>query len=125
MDRLTRAEEEIMKCIWSLEKGFLKDIVEVFPEPKPAYPTIASVIRVLIKKGFIAYKQYGNNREYYPKITKSEYFRIHFKNIVTNHFNNSYKSLVSFFADDDNLSISELEEIKNIANNNILKRKKA
>jgi len=82
MKELTKAEEQVMHYVWKLKKGFLKDIIEQFPEPKPAYTTVSTVIRVLVKKGFIAYNTYGKIHEYYPKILKNEYTKVFIKGLI-------------------------------------------
>lgn len=108
---LTKAEEQVMQILWKIDKGFLKDIVDRFSEPKPAYTTVSTVIRVLVKKGFIAYNTYGKIHEYYPLISKSSYFQNHVKSIITNYFDGSTPEFASFFANEQ-LKLSELEEIK-------------
>jgi len=97
MKELTKAEEQVMQYIWKLEKAFLKDIVEQFPDPKPAYTTISTVIRVLVKKEFVAYNTYSKVHEYFPLVSKTEYFRIHFKGFVKSFFNGSVSNFASFF----------------------------
>lgn len=124
MQELTKAEEQVMQYLWKLKKCFLKDIVEQFPEPKPAYTTISTVIRVLVKKDFIAFNTYGKVHEYYPLISKREYFRKHLKRVINSHFNGSASSFASFFATDKELDLSELEDIKNIFEEQINKMKK-
>ena len=119
MKELTKAEEQVMQYIWKLEKAFLKDIVDEFPEPKPAYTTISTVIRVLVKKGFINYKTYGKIHQYYPLIEKNEYFGNHFKGIVKNFFNGSVAKFASFFTSEKELNLTELEEIKKIVEQKI------
>lgn len=114
MKELTKAEEQVMQYIWKLEKAFLKDIVEQFPEPKPAYTTISTVIRVLVKKGFVNYNTYGKIHEYYPLLSKVEYFRLHFKGLIQNFFSGSVSNFASFFTDDGDLDLSELEEMKQV-----------
>ncbi len=112
MKELTKAEEQVMQFIWKFEKAFLKDIVDKFPEPKPAYTTISTVIRVLVKKKFVGYKTYGKTHEYYPIVTKDDYFRSHFKGVVKNFFSGSVSNFTSFFTNDENLNLTELEQIK-------------
>ena len=82
MKNLTKAEEQVMQYLRKIKNGFLKDIVELFPEPKPAYTTISTVIRVLVKKGFIGYKTYNKTNEYYPLINKDEYLKSNFKKLM-------------------------------------------
>ena len=86
MNELTKAEEQVMQYVWKLEKAFLKDIVEQFPEPKPAYTTISTVVRVLVKKEFLKFKTYGKIREYYPSVSKDTYFKRHMKEVIGNFF---------------------------------------
>ena len=112
MNELTKAEAQVMHYLWELEKGFLKDIVEAFPEPRPAYTTISTVIRVLVKKGFVAFNTYGKVHEYYPEISRKAYFRKHVKSIINKHFDGSVVSFASFFTGDEALDLGELEEIK-------------
>ena len=119
---LTRAEEEIMQILWHLQRGFLKDIVDQFPEPRPAYTTVSTVIRVLVKKKFIDYKTYGKANEYYPAMSKSDYFRSKLKPIISNYFNGSSVSMASFFAETQ-LNLSELEEMKSLIDQKIKKIK--
>ena len=101
-----------MQVLWELEKGFVNDIVSQLLEPKPAYNTVSTIVRILEQKGFIAHKAYGRTHEYYPLINKEEYSREYLDNFTQNYFSNSYKALASFFANTENLSIRELEEIK-------------
>lgn len=122
-NELTKAEEQIMQYLWKIEKGFVKDIIEQFPGPKPAYTTVTTIIRILVKKGFIGYRQYGKINEYYPLINKSVYLNHHLKKIVKNYFNGSVTRFASFFTKDDDLSISELEELNKLINDQIKKRK--
>ena len=112
MKKLTKAEEQIMQVLWELEKGFVNDIVSQLPDPKPAYNTVSTIVRILEQKGFIAHKAYGRTHEYYPLINKEEYSREYLDNFTQNYFSNSYKALASVFANTENLSIRELEEIK-------------
>ena len=121
---LTRAEEEIMQILWNLDKAFVHDILKYFPDPKPAYNTVSTFIRILEQKGFVGHKAYGRTHEYYPLITKMEYTKSYFRNFVTNYFENSYKSLASFFTSEEKLSINELEEIRELMEQEILMKKK-
>ncbi|MBN1118654.1 MAG: BlaI/MecI/CopY family transcriptional regulator [Bacteroidales bacterium] len=112
MKELTKAEEQVMQNLWSIGKGYLKDIVEQFPEPRPAYTTISTVIRVLVKKGFIAHNTYGKVHEYYPLIEKEHYFNTHFNGLIKNFFNGSVAKFASFFANSNQMSLTQLEAIK-------------
>jgi len=123
INELTKAEDQIMQILWKLEKAFVKDIVEQFEDPKPAYNTVSTIIRILEKKGFVSYKSYGNTYEYFPIVSKKEYSSIYLGNFVNKYFGNSYNSLVSFFASDDTLTVKELEEMKKLVDNEIIKKK--
>ena len=119
MKELTKAEQQVMHYIWELKKSFLKDIVESFPEPRPAYTTISTVIRVLVKKGFVGYNTYGKIHEYFPEVSRHAYFRIHVKSLINNHFDGSVVSFASFFTGDDTMDLEELEEIKQLIDQKI------
>lgn len=114
MKELTKAEEQVMQYLWKLKKAFLKDIVNEYEEPKPASTTVATVIKVLTKKGFIDFSSYSKINEYFPKISKDEYFKNHFKKVVDNFFNGSASKVASFFTDDKDVDLSELEQMKQI-----------
>lgn len=124
MKELTKAEEQVMQYLWEIEKGFLKDIVDQYPDPKPAYTTISTVVRVLVNKGFIGFRTYGKTHEYYPLISKKEYTKVFFKGIVKGFFNNSASRLVSFFTTENDLSLSELEQLKKQLEEQIKQKKK-
>lgn len=121
---LTKAEDQVMQILWRLQKAFVKDIVEQFADPKPAYNTVSTIIRILEKKGFVSYKSYGNTYEYFPLISKSDYSGMYLGSFVNRYFGNSYQSLVSFFATDKNISVKELEELKLLVETEIKKKKK-
>ena len=108
---LTRAEEQVMQILWKLDKAFVKDIIEQMPEPKPAYNTVSTIIRILEKKGFVGYEAFGKTHRYFPLMSKNEYTRLYMRSFMKNYFSNSFKEMVSFFAKDDNMSISELEDL--------------
>lgn len=123
MRELTRAEEQVMQVLWKLKKGFVKDILEHFDEPKPAYNTVSTIVRILQDKGFVDHKAYGRTHEYYPLITKDEYSRSHLNTFVNDYFSNSYGKLVSFFARDNKISVKEMEEIMKIMETEMKKQK--
>jgi predicted transcriptional regulator len=124
MKKLTKAEEQIMQVLWDLGKGFVNDMVNLLPEPKPAYNTVSTIVRILEQKGFIAHKAYGRTHEYYPLVNKEDYSREYLNNFTRNYFSSSYKALASFFAQSENLSIKELEEIKLLVEAQIENHKK-
>ncbi len=111
MKKLTRKEEEVMKILWKLEKAFVKDIIEEYDDPKPHYNTISSLVRLLQDKGIVGYKQYGNTYQYFPLMKKEEYRKTFMKQVVSDYFDNSYKSAVAFFVKEKGLSPEELEEL--------------
>lgn len=119
---LTKAEEQVMQYLWNINKGFLKDIVDQFPEPKPAYTTVSTVIRVMVKKGFVGYNTYGKIHEYFPLISKTDYSQNHVKSLINNYFNGSTPEFALYFANEQ-LNLSELEEIKELIEDKIKKIK--
>lgn len=119
MKELTKAEEEIMQVMWRIGQGFANDIVTELQrstdgDKKPAYNTILTIVRILEKKGFVGHESFGKANRYFPLISKEEYSQSFMHGFVKNYFNNSYKSLLSCFAKGENLSLSELEELKQI-----------
>ncbi|MFD2035955.1 BlaI/MecI/CopY family transcriptional regulator [Belliella marina] len=111
MRNLTRAEEQVMQILWEAEKGFVKDLLERMTEPKPAYNTVSTIIRILERKGFVQHKAYGKSHEYYPIVSKDEYRSHSIKNLLSGYFGGSFTKMASFFAKDENLNIKELEKI--------------
>ena len=111
MKELTKAEEQIMQELWTLEKAFVKEIIDKLPEPKPAYNTVSTIIRILEKKGFVDHYAYGKTHQYFPLISKTDYTKSYFKNFLSGYFSNSFQEMVSFFAKEDKMTLSELEEI--------------
>lgn len=111
MKELTRAEEQLMQILWKMKKGFIKDLIDKIPEPKPAYNTVSTFIRIMERKGFVGHTAYGKTHEYYPLISKKEYTKLFMKGLIKKYFSNSFQEMVSFFAKEDNMSISELEKL--------------
>lgn len=111
MEKLTRQEEKAMQALWKIEKGFAKDVLENFPDPAPHYNTVSSLIRSLEAKGYVDHKAYGNTYEYFPLISKEAYTSSFLSGFVGNYFENSYKEIVSFFAQEQKLSVNDLKEI--------------
>jgi len=124
MKGLTKAEEQIMHHLWALEKAFLKDILDAYQDPKPAYTTVSTVIRVLVKKKYIGFNTYGKTNEYYPLVSQEEYFSGFFKGFFARFFNNSATQFTSFFAKDNELSLDDLEEMKQIIEQQISDKKR-
>lgn len=109
--RLTKREEDVMKILWNAGKGFVKDLLKRHPEPKPHYNTFSTLIRNLEEKGFVAHNSYGNTHEYYPVITREDYRKLFIKNVVSDYFESSYKSVVSFFVKEEKLNVDDLKEL--------------
>jgi predicted transcriptional regulator len=124
MKKLTKAEEQIMQILWKLGKGFVRDIIQFLPEPKPAYNTVSTIVRILEKKRFVNHRAFGNTHEYYPVITKEAYTKAYVKSIMKDYFSNSFKEMVSFFAKDKNMSLEELEDIKQLISKEIQKQRR-
>lgn len=108
---LTKAEEQIMQVLWQIEKGFVKDILDHLPEPKPAYNTVSTIVRILQEKGFVSHKAYGKSHEYFPVISKEQYKTFATEKLVEGYFENSLSSLFSFFSKKGKLDVKEADEI--------------
>ena len=121
--KLSGSEEILMNYLWRLEKAFFKDIMEQYPEPKPAITTINTLLKRLINKGVVKFKIYGNSREYYPVIKKNEYFKNQITYLIRNFFNNSSGQFASFFTEETELSDSELKELKKLVDEKLKGRK--
>ena len=111
MKELTRAEDEIMQVLWTIKSAFVKDIIDELPEPKPAYSTVSTIVRILQQKGFVGHKAEGQSHKYHPLITKANYTKQFMKGFVTRYFDGSYPQMVSFFTKEDKLSVSQLEDL--------------
>ncbi|MFV0592294.1 MAG: BlaI/MecI/CopY family transcriptional regulator [Draconibacterium sp.] len=123
MKTLTKAEEQIMQILWKLNEAVVKQVVDEFDDPKPAYTTVATVLKVLEKKGFVQSKKVGNVNLFYTEVSKQEYTRVQFGSLLKNYFNGSFPKLATFFAKENNLSLEELEEIMKITEEEIKKEK--
>ena len=123
MKELTRAEEQIMHVLWFLGKAYVKDIIERLPEPKPAYNTVSTIVRILEKKGFVGHEAFGKTHLYRPLVAKEDYTQAFLRTFVRDYFGNSYQDLVSFFAKDRDMSLSDLEEILGALREEIRKQK--
>ena len=121
---LPKSEEQVIQIIWEKERVFMKDIVDAYPEPKPAASTIATLLKRLLNKKAIDFTQYGNVREYYALWQKEEYFSSHFKGVIKDFFNDSVSQFASFFTSNDNLTEDQLQELKKIVDQQIETRKK-
>ncbi|MEQ3661752.1 MAG: BlaI/MecI/CopY family transcriptional regulator [Flavobacterium sp.] len=122
--QLSTTEEQLMEHLWNLEKAFMKDLLEVYPEPKPATTTIATLLKRMTDKKFVAYTLYGNSREYYPLIKKTDYFSKHVNGLIKNFFNDSASQFASFFTKETDLTEKELEDLKKLIDIELQKKKK-
>lgn len=120
--QLTKTEEQLMQLLWKLEKAFMKDLLDLFPDPKPASTTVATLLKRMTDKGFVGYKEYGKSREYFPQIAKSDYFSKQMNGMIKNFFNNSASQFASFFTKETDMSAAELEELKKIIDFEIKKK---
>jgi len=108
---LTKAEEQIMQVLWELEKGFVKDVVDQLPEPKPAYNTVSTIIRILETKGFIDHEAFGKSHRYFPLISIEEYKNFATEKLLSGYFDNSVENMFSFFVREKKLDLREADEI--------------
>jgi predicted transcriptional regulator len=122
--QLTKAEEQLMEYLWQSDKAFLKDLIECFPEPKPATTTVVTLLKRMQEKGFVDHKVFGNSRQYFPKVKKTDYFSKHVNGMIKNYFNDSALQFASFFTKSTKLTAKELEELRKIIDQEIEKKKK-
>jgi BlaI family transcriptional regulator, penicillinase repressor len=113
LKELTKAEDQVMQILWKIERGVVKDIMEEMPEPKPAYNTVSTIVRILETKGFVDHKAYGKTHEYFPTITKERYTKFYLNNLLKGYFDGSFQNLVSFFTKENKLDANELEKLMN------------
>ena len=123
MKELTKAEEQVMQVLWGIESGFANEIMAAFPEPKPAYNTVLTIIRILEKKGFVTHETFCKANRYQPAVSKEEYSQRFLGSVVERYFNNSYLDLVSAFARKEDFSVEELEEIRRLIDDAIEKER--
>ena len=120
--KLSKTEETVMNYLWKLEKAFMNDLLTAYPEPKPATTTLATLLKRMSDKGYIAYNVHGKSREYYPLVKKEAYFSKHVNGLIKNFFNDSASQFASFFTKETNLSKEELEHLKSIIDGEIKKK---
>ncbi len=111
MNILTKAEEQVMQILWVEKKGFVKDMLQKFPEPKPAYNTVSTIIRILEKKGFVDHHSFGKSHQYYPLVSREQYRNERFSSLMKNYFNNSMKQVLSHFGKNGSMDMKEADEI--------------
>lgn len=113
---LTKAEEQIMQELWEMDGGFVKDIIERLPEPKPAYNTVSTIVRILQTKGFVDHEAFGKSHRYIPKVQKEDYKKLVADKLLNGYFDNSPKHMLSFFLEENKLDVKELDEILALIN---------
>lgn len=118
MKDLTKAEEQVMQVLWQLEKAFVKDVLQEMAQPKPAYNTVSTIVRILEEKGFVDHEAFGKTHRYFPIVSKDEYAQHTANSVLSKYFNGSVSNLVSFFAKEDQLSTKDLDDILKIINEN-------
>ncbi|MDN4164098.1 BlaI/MecI/CopY family transcriptional regulator [Cytophagales bacterium LB-30] len=123
MKELTKAEEQVMHLLWQLEKAYVKDIIELMPEPKPAYNTVSTIIRILETKEFVGHEAFGKTYRYFPLIKKETYTQFYMKNFLSGYFGGSFKKMVSFFTDKEEVNVKEMEEILQLMQAQIKQKK--
>jgi len=114
---LTKAEEQIMQVLWDIGKGFVKDVIEQLPEPKPAYNTVSTIIRILETKGFIDHEAFGKSHRYYPLVSKEDYKSFATGKLLSNYFSNSVENMFSFFVKEKKIDLKEADEILKLIKN--------
>ena len=120
--KLSKTEEHLMEIIWNHKKAFMKDLIDSFPDPKPATTTLATLLKRMQDKGFVGYTVFGNSREYYPLVDKDDYFSKHVNGMIRNYFGNSSLQFASFFTTKSNMTKAELEDLKKIIDQEIKKK---
>ncbi len=118
MKELTKAELQLMNLLWDRGEAFVNDLLADLPEPKPAYNTVSTVMRLLVTKGFVSYRAYGKSHQYYPLVSREEYLDSFMSSVKKSFFRDSFVSLVSFFAKKENLTSSEIDDLMKILNEN-------
>lgn len=111
MNTLTKAEEQVMQILWEEKEGFVKDLLQKFPEPRPAYNTVSTIIRILEKKGFVDHRSFGKSHQYYPLVSRDQYRNERFSTLMKNYFNNSMKQVLSHFGKDGSMDLKEADDI--------------
>lgn len=117
LKELTKAELQVMQILWDIEQGFVNDIIERMPEPKPAYNTVSTIVRILEKKDFVSHRSFGKSHEYHPLVSRSAYTDSFMSSVLNNFFGNSVSQMVSFFSQREKISVDEMEEIIHLLNN--------
>ena len=120
--KLSKAEEELMQILWVQKKAFMKDLLDAYPEPKPATTTVATLLKRMADKKFVSYQSFGRSRQYYPLVKKKDYFSKHVNGLIKNFFDNSAAQFASFFTKETDLSKEELEELRALIDDQLKKK---
>lgn len=118
--QLSNAEEQVMKYIWKLERAYMKNILDEFPDPKPVKTTVSTLLKRMTVKGFVGFEQHGSNRLYFPLVKKTDYFSLHLKNLISDFFNNSATQFASFFTSE--ITETELKELRELVDKQLKKK---
>jgi BlaI family transcriptional regulator, penicillinase repressor len=121
-NNLTKGEEELMNHLWKLEKSFFKELKDQYKDPRPATTTINTLLKRLIDKGIVNYRLFGNSREYFPLISKEQYYSKHLRSLIKNSFNNSIEQFASFFTREVEISDSDLKKLRDIVDTQLKSR---
>jgi predicted transcriptional regulator len=124
MESLSKSEEQLMEFIWQRGKVFMKELMDMHPEPKPAATTLATLLKRMQNKKYVGYEKLGNSRQYYPLVDKTDYFSRRLKSMIQNFFNDSPSQFASFFTRETDLSDKELTELKKVVDEQVNLRKK-
>lgn len=111
MKTLTKAEEQIMQVVWKLGEGFIRDIMDVIPAPKPHQNTVATILKILVEKEFVGIKTFGRQHQYYPLVSKESYSKASIKSLVKTYFGGSFSEALSFMVKENNISVDDLETL--------------
>ena len=120
--QLSKTEEELMNILWKRQKAFMKELLAEYPDPKPATTTVATLLKRMQEKGFVAYKTFGKSREYYPLVKKKAYFSKHVNSLIKTFFNDSASQFASFFTKEADLTKEELEDLKALIDRELKKK---
>ncbi|MBX2826797.1 MAG: BlaI/MecI/CopY family transcriptional regulator [Flavobacteriaceae bacterium] len=120
--QLSNAEEQLMQILWRQKRAFMKDLIEAYPEPRPATTTVATLLKRMQDKKFVDYKQLGRSREYFPLVKKKDYFSKHMNGLIKNFFNNNASQFASFFTETTDLTKEELEDLRSLIDKQIKKK---
>lgn len=120
--KLSKTEEQLMNHLWRLESAYMRDLLECYPEPKPAGTTIATLLKRMQDKGYVDYEQMGRSRRYFPLVEKSDYFSTYIDGLIRKFFNDSPAQFASFFTRETKLSDSDLEELQEMINDELKRR---